>query len=72
MKRSPETADRSIREMSTMSSRAYWDAPFFAGLLMAVCWVGALGCFGVAATQLHRAPDAEILTTDNAPLPERF
>ncbi|HVJ90002.1 MAG TPA: hypothetical protein VM580_09365 [Labilithrix sp.] len=55
-----------------MSLRTYWDAPFFAGLLMAICWIAAIGCFGVAAKQLRRDPGPEILTTDNASLPESF
>ena len=57
-------------ETSSMTTRARWDAPFWAFLLMGLLSLGSLGCFGfAAAAQASASPQAEILTTDNCPPP---
>ncbi len=53
-----------------MFTRARWDAPFWASLLIGLFALGALGCFGfAAAAQASSTPNAEILTTDHCPPP---
>lgn len=53
-----------------MFTRARWDAPFWAFLLIGLLALGSLGCFGLAAAaHASSGPEAEILTTDNCPPP---
>ena len=59
-----------MMEMSSMFTRARWDAPFWAFLLIGLLSLGSLGFFGfAAASQASKSPNAEILTTDNCPPP---